>query len=63
MANDGIKNGDQFKAYEIETGRKAKIGGPFRAVRVTAKRVEAKDRHGWWRVFPLDRWRLQIVGS
>lgn len=57
------KNGEKFKAYEIATGKKAKVGGPFTAVRVTEKKVEAKDRHGWLRVFPFDIWRLEVVGS
>jgi len=57
------KHGEKFKAYEIETGRKAKIGGPFRAKRVTAQKVEAVDRHGWLRVFMTDMWRFKVVGS
>ena len=57
------KRGDKFRAYEIETGRKAKTGEPFRAKRVAANKVEAVDRFGWLRVFPFDVWRLQIVGS
>ena len=56
------KRGDNFKAYEIATGRKAKTGGPFKAKRVTDKKVEAVDRHGWLRVFSYDTWRFQKVG-
>ena len=57
------KRGDKFKAYEIETGRKAKVGGPFKAKRVIDKKVDAVDRHGWLRVFSFDAWRFQIVAS
>ena len=57
------KRGEKFKAYEIETGQKAKLGGPFKAKRVTEKKVEAVDRFGWLRVFGFDTWRFQIVGS
>lgn len=60
-ATSEIRHGDKFKAYEITTGRKAKVGQPFKATRVTAKKVEAKDRHGWLRVFGLDTWRLEVV--
>lgn len=60
---NSIKRGDKFKAYEILTGRKAKVGGPFKAKRVTDKKVEAKDRHGWLRCFMTDLWRFEIVSG
>ena len=56
------KNGQKFKAYEIATGQKAK-GDPFRAKRITSKKIEAVDRFGWLRVFPFDVWRFKLVGS